>query len=152
MAATATIVSLAAGADDRLFGGRGQDHFLAATTTTVSLGGGGDDRLFGGDGGDRLRGRAGDDLLSGGKGADRFIFSFDFGRDRLTDFDANPAGGQDLIDLRAFEFSGADFSRRVRVEDLGDDTLITVRGEGQILLGSVSGERADTVDETDFLL
>ncbi len=57
-----------------------------------------------------------------------------------------------MIDLRAFEISAADFADRVRIEDLGDDTRITVDDAGEILLRGVSGEGADAIDETDFLL
>jgi len=61
-----------------------------------------DDRLNGGGGGDRLIGGSGDDVLIGGGGADVFVFDASSGSDRVSDFDADAAGGQDLLDVSAF--------------------------------------------------
>jgi hypothetical protein len=37
-------------------------------------------------------------------------------------FDANPAGGQDRLDISAFGIGSADFSMRVAIADVGADT------------------------------
>src|SRR5690606_5458534 len=57
--------------------------------------------LSGGSGNDRLTGGAGDDVLVGGVGNDIFVFGAGFGHDRILDFDANSAGGQDLMNVVA---------------------------------------------------
>ena len=69
-------------------------------------------------------------------------------------FDARPAGGQDRIDLRAFGISPGSFDDIVRIEDLGGDTRIRLRVDdgGSILCRGVSGNGANAIDETDFLL
>lgn len=137
---------------DLLRGGRGDDGLDGGAGWDVLKGGPGDDRLYGGDRADRLRGGAGDDRLAGGKGADRYLFAAEFGSDVIVRFDANPKGGQDRIDLRAMAISAADFEDRVRIEDLGDRMLVTVLGQGEVLLRNVSGEGADSLDQSDFLL
>ena len=80
------------------------------------------------------------------------MFAAGFGHDTIVGFDARPAGGQDLIDLRAFGIPPADFEDSVTIKDLGDDTRITVIDGGTILCRGVSGDGANTIDETDFLL
>ena len=158
------------GGDDRLFGGAGADRLVGGKGEDLLEGGGGRDLLIGGDGHDRLKGgpeadtllggagsdrlagNAGDDLLQGDEGADRFVFGQDFGRDTIADFDANPAGGQDVINLRLLGISAANFDDLVTIADLGRDTLVTVEDGGTILCRGVTGDGANAIDASDFLL
>ena len=76
--------------EDTITGGNGKD---------VLNGGGGNDILSGGRGADVLNGGAGNDTMDGGPGDDVFIFAAGFGKDGVLGFDANPSGGQDLLDI-----------------------------------------------------
>jgi hypothetical protein len=158
------------GGDDRLFGGAGADRLVGDNGNDLLEGGGGrdlliggaghdrlkggpeDDTLLGGAGSDRLAGNAGDDLLRGDEGADRFVFGKDFGRDTIADFDANPAGGQDVINLRQLGISAAEFDERVSIADLGRDTMVIVEDAGTILCLGVTGDGANAIDVADFVL
>jgi Ca2+-binding RTX toxin-like protein len=115
-------------------------------------GGNGSDRIGGSGGDDTLRGLEGDDRLTGGWGSDTFVFAPDSGNDVITDFDANPAGGQDRLDISAFGVTSATFTARVTIADLGADTLVTIDGgaEQSILLAGIVDPSAVTRD--DFLL
>jgi Ca2+-binding RTX toxin-like protein len=115
-------------------------------------GGNSSDRIGGSGGDDTLRGLEGDDRLTGGWGSDTFVFAPDFGNDVITDFDANPAGGQDRLDISAFGVTSATFAARVTIADLGADTLVTIDGgaEQSILLAGMVNPSSVTRD--DFLL
>ncbi|WP_088342699.1 MULTISPECIES: peroxidase family protein [Rhodomicrobium] len=126
----------------------------------VLSGGGGADTLNGGDGADTLNGDGGndvligglgDDVLNGGAGNDMFVFGPGFGADTIIGFDANPAGGQDLIDLTAFGIDAADFAARVTIADLGADMLVTIDHGASIHLQGVSGSGAQLITEADFI-
>jgi Ca2+-binding RTX toxin-like protein len=107
--------------------------------------------LTGGAGSDVLNGGAGNDVLTGGTGNDIFAFYSGAGTDRVLDFDANPAGGQDLIDVGLGFFYGnydqAIQSGQLLITDVGADTLITIGGNSIRLVG-VSD--ATTIDGSDF--
>jgi Ca2+-binding RTX toxin-like protein len=112
--------------------------------------------IVGGAGGDTLNGSAGNDTLTGGAGNDFFRFQAGFGNDAITDFDTNPAGGQDLIDLTSFNFTAADFSENGGTSVIvtgGVNAVITVLGGGPaggvITLSGVNGA---TINTTDFRL
>ena len=55
----------------------------------------------------------GNDLINGGPGPDTFVFKPGFGNDRITGFDANPSGGQDLIELSGFDITADTFADHV---------------------------------------
>ncbi len=88
----------------------------------------------------------------GGADADVFVFAAGFGSDRIDDFDADPLGGQDRIDLRRLGVTLASFEHDVDIRDLGADTRLTVDGCGAILLRGVTGDAASALDATDFIL
>jgi len=90
--------------EDTITGGNGKD---------VLNGAGGNDILSGGKGADVLNGGAGNDRMDGGEGNDIFIFSAGFGNDQIFGFDANPAGGQDKLDISAFGTTSATFAALV---------------------------------------
>jgi Ca2+-binding RTX toxin-like protein len=128
--------------NDRLDGTRGDD---------VINGKEGNDRLSGGRGDDTLKGGAGNDVMDGGKGDDAFVFTAGFGDDRIKDFDANPNGGQDLIDISDLGITSDNFAASVTITDLGRDTLVTI-GDDSILLEDVNGSSNNTITQADFLL
>jgi Ca2+-binding RTX toxin-like protein len=98
-----------------------------------------------------LRGSAGNDVMTGGAGSDTFMFKPAFGNDRLTDFDGNPAGGQDQLDIRAFGIATAnEFDMRVDIDDAGADTLVTIDGTQTIHLSGVGDHNTITVDDFRF--
>jgi hypothetical protein len=112
-------------------------------------GGSGDDTITGNAAANRIDGGAGDDTLLGGAGDDVFVFAPGFGADRIVDFDADPADGQDRIDISALGI--ASFASEVVVTDLGADTLVSI-GANSILLVGVSGVGANAITQSDFLL
>jgi serralysin len=128
--------------NDNLDGGAGSDRLD---------GGAGSDILVGGAGNDRLTGGSGDDAMDGGVGNDVFLFAPGFGNDTIAGFDSNPAGGQDLLDIRAFGFTT--LAGNVTIAATGAtlaDTLITILDASQTI--TLTGVASATVDATDFLL
>lgn len=109
------------------------------------------DSLNGDAGIDTLVGGAGNDTMNGGAGNDFFVFAPGFGNDVVNGFDANPAGGQDLLDISAYGFTAASFAANVTIADLGADTLVTI-GDDTILLNGVNGVGANIITIQDFLL
>jgi Peptidase M10 serralysin C terminal len=112
-------------------------------------GGSGDDTITGNTADNRIDGGGGNDTLVGGVGDDVFVFTPGFGADRIVDFDADPANGQDRIDISALDI--ASFAGEVVVTDLGADTLVSI-GMSSILLVGVSGVGANAISQSDFLL
>ena len=110
--------------------------------------------INGGNGGDRITGGGGNDALNGGNGNDTFVFAPGFGNDTINGFDANPTGGQDILDVSALGITEADFALRVLIEDLGTDTLVTVDNNPNqnILLVGVNGNGANVITMADFFL
>ena len=135
-----------------LDGAGGNDTINAGGGHDIVRGGSGNDTLNGDGGNDMLVGGAGNDVMDGGSGNDIFVFSAAFGNDRITGFDAAPAGGQDLLDVTAFGLTAADFGpgHRVVISDVGSDTLITIDGTATIRLAGIGN--ASTVTQADFLL
>ena len=116
----------------------------------VLIGGAGNDTLRGLDGNDRLTGGAGSDTLEGGNGNDVFVFTAGFGNDSILGFDANPVGGQDLLDLTGLGVTAATFATRVAIVDLGASLQVTITGGGSFVLQAV-GDPA-LITTADFLL
>lgn len=81
---------------------------------------------MGASGDDYLSGDLGNDSLSGGDGADQFFMFMGAGIDRVLDFDL---GEGDRVVLGA----GAEYT----VAQVGDDTVITLTGGGQMVLQGV---------------
>ncbi|WPC06763.1 peroxidase family protein [Pseudomonas benzenivorans] len=105
--------------------------------------------IRGGVGNDTLTGGAGNDTLVGGLGNDIFVFGPGFGNDIITDFDANPVGGQDLLNIAALGVTAATFAASVTIADVGADTLVSVGG-GTIRLVGIND--ATTITQADFIL
>lgn len=108
------------GAANSFKGGGGDDTLNGA---------GGDDSLVGGGGADKLTGGAGDDELTGGAGADVFVYASSLdGHDIITDFDGDPTGGQDVLDLDLlFDALGGATLRADRVEIIDNGGSFTAK-------------------------
>jgi Ca2+-binding RTX toxin-like protein len=117
----------------------------------VITGGAGNDNLSGAGGDDTLIGGLGNDALNGGAGNDLFVFGAGFGNDTITGFDANPTGGQDVLDISGLGITAATFAANVLIADLGVDTQVTIAGN-TILLSGVDGVGANTITQADFFL
>ena len=96
-----------------------------------------------------IQGGTGNDVLRGGGGDDTFVFTGNFGHDRIMDFDAVLAGGQDKIDIRSLDINSTTFAERVSITDAGADTLITIDTYSIRLIGVGN---ASNVDMNDFIL
>jgi Ca2+-binding RTX toxin-like protein len=133
---------------ENAIGGSGNDAITGDNTANVLSGGSGNDTISGLGGSDTLAGEAGNDMLTGGFGADTFEFKPGFGNDRIADFDANPFGGQDLMDISAFGIAASDFTAKVTWESALGGTLVTIDGglDQTILLLNVQAS-AVTVDD-----
>jgi len=117
--------------------------------------------LNGAAGNDRIIGGAGNDVLTGGANDDMFVFAFTTsdasgqtipigsGDDRVQDFDFNPAGGQDLLDISGLTITAGDFAASVVITDLGADTLVTIADESIRLVGV---NNPANITQADFLL
>jgi Ca2+-binding RTX toxin-like protein len=110
------------------------------------------DTLIGNEGDNRINGGRGNDLLNGGGGADRFAFAPGFGNDRIEDFNAEPAGGQDFLDLSAFGLTADDFRDRVTIADVGTDALVTVDGDPAQTIRLAGIGNVATITQRDFVL
>ena len=94
------------GVTDVLNGGNGNDTLIGNGGITSLNGGAGDDILIGG---------AGNDLMNGGANNDTFVFGAGFGADTISQFDANAATGQDMLDVRLLEINAGNFNARVAI-------------------------------------
>ena len=108
--------------------------------------------LNGGTGNDVLTGGGGNDTLNGGGGNDIFIFDVGFGNDTILTFDANPSGGQDLLDISLLGIDQGSFDARVLVDVVGSNTVVTIDGTDTITLTNVNGTGANVITVADFVL
>ncbi|BAN49789.1 peroxidase family protein [Metapseudomonas resinovorans] len=96
-----------------------------------------------------MQGGVGNDSLTGGLGNDVFRFAAGFGQDRILDFDANPAGGQDRMDIASLGITAANFATNVVITDVGADTRVAIGANSITLVGVTD---ATTVNQADFVL
>jgi phosphodiesterase/alkaline phosphatase D-like protein len=137
---------------DRIFGRDGNDRLDGQDGDDQISGGAGKDDLDGGKGSDVLDGGVGNDAMTGGSGSDTFLFVPGFGKDRIGDFDANPSGGQDFLDISGFGITNADFDTRVTIADVGADTLITIDANSDQTIRLVGIGNIANVTQDDFVL
>jgi Ca2+-binding RTX toxin-like protein len=149
---TSNTFTLANNVENLAFGGVGDFTGTGNGGANIITGGGGNDTLSGGGGADTLVGNGGNDTMNGGTGNDNFLFAPGGGNDTISGFDANPTGGQDLLDISAFGITAADFGARVTIVDLGADTQVTIDGTDTIALLGVNGSGANVITQQDFLL
>ena len=111
--------------DDVDVGLRDNLHVAEGVIIENAQGGFGNDVIIGNSSANRLDGGPGDDSLTGGAGADVFVFRFGFGDDVIQDFTV----GEDRLDFSGLPSGDAEL--------VGQDTLITVAGEGTVTLENV---------------
>jgi Ca2+-binding RTX toxin-like protein len=127
--------------NDSLDGDFGNDTVRGAGGSDLLDGGNGNDRLLGGAGDDRLYGGAGNDTITGGAGSDTIYHeSFLHGVDVILDFDGDPVGGQDTLDLDglfdSLTIATANRMGRLFLDDNGAtvDVYVDINGNGTNLL------------------
>ncbi|WP_235199936.1 peroxidase family protein [Pseudomonas monteilii] len=136
--------------NDILNGGAGSDTLFGDAGNDILSGGSGSDFLNGDVGDDTVNGGAGDDTMMATDGNDVFQFAAGFGNDLIINFDSNATGGQDLLDITAFNITAATFAASVTIADVGDDTLVSIGATDSIRLVGVAD--ATTVTAADFTL
>ena len=104
-----------------LNGSSGDDRIEGTQAGETLNGLDGDDVLLGYGGNDTLNGGEGDDILAGGEGADTYVFSGQFGSDRIY------ADGQDSMVFEDARIDDLIFGRE------GDNMLIIRNGTGDIM-------------------
>jgi hypothetical protein len=112
--------------DDVLDGRAGNDTLDGQEGDDQARGGRGNDLIYGGPGDDWLSGDRGNDTLWGGQGADIFHSFADAGIDRVMDFSVLEG---DRVELEP----GTVYV----VRQAGADTIIDMRGGGQVILVGV---------------
>ena len=125
--------------------GSGDDTYDGSQGTVNGsiLGGAGTDELIGGSGAERLVGGIGNDTLTGNGGADTFVFApTDLGADVITDFQ----DGTDLLDVSAFVAAGAIDVNSLNVQQVGNDTLITLAQDNTVLLENIQVAQISAAD------
>ena len=143
--------SLAANVENLTFNGTGDFAGNGNGLANIITGGSGNDTINAGGGNDTINAGAGNDILNGGAGNDIFVFNPGFGHDTINGFDANPANGQDLLDISGLGITAATFASEMAITDLGSDTLVQI-GDDSILLIGVTGTGANTIGYQDFIL
>ncbi|WP_095077084.1 polyurethanase [Pseudomonas sp. Irchel s3h17] len=107
-----------------------------ANTLTAHTGGDwlfgqdGDDHLIGGQGNDVLIGGGGNDLLAAGGGSNSFVFSGDFGHDRILGFQ-----GSDTLVFLGVAGVGQGDPLQGHATAVGADTLLTFGNDSVTLVG-----------------
>src|SRR5262245_35698857 len=148
--ATAVANKLVANVDNLTFVGTGNFNGTGNALANAITSGAGNDTLSGAGGDDTITGGAGNDSMNGGTGLDTFVFAPGFGADTIVGFDANAAGGQDLLALDpSLGITAATFNSLVIITDLGADTQVTI-GANTILLLGVNGVGPNTITIDDF--
>ncbi len=141
------------GGNDTLSTGGGNDIVNGGIGNDTIDGGTGNDTLSGGDGNDRITGGAGNDAMNVGPanaGNDVLVFDDTFGADTVANFDANPVGGSDILDITDIAgITTANFAANVSIQQVGANTLVTIVGDGTITL---TGVAAGTVTIADFIV
>jgi Ca2+-binding RTX toxin-like protein len=122
--------------EDTLIGGDGNDGLSGGLGKDMLDGGTGSDGLYGEDGDDLLIGGSGNDLLIGGAGFDVFLFSRNFGGDKIRDFAAGTGLGDQIALDRALATNvSAVLDHAVQA---GSDTVIRFDANNFIVLENVA--------------
>ena len=133
--------------------GNGQNNYLyghiASGPVALDGQGGADYLLDSAFSGDVLAGGIGDDTLDLRTGGNDFIkyAAAGTGNDTVIGFDADPAGGQDLIDVSGRGFSTGSIGSTIFIGAAGADTLVTIGADAIRILGVSSAN----VTAADFL-
>jgi Ca2+-binding RTX toxin-like protein len=125
------VVARAAAGNNKMIGTSHGDDLYGAAGNDILLGKGGADQMGGG---------PGTDIMTGGGGFDTFQFAKGYGKDTITDFDADGGpGAQDLIQ--------ATFTDVVSIDKSGENTIIDF-GNGDTL--TLLHVKPSQIDATDF--
>jgi Ca2+-binding RTX toxin-like protein len=135
-------------ANNQFDGGLGNDTLRGGGGTDILIGGEGNNNLDGESGNDRIVGGAVDDTINVGTGNDTIVFQPGFGNDVVNNFDANAAGGQDVLDVSGLGITLATFADHILITDLGADVLVTIDGTATVRLAGVADPT--TITQTDF--
>jgi Ca2+-binding RTX toxin-like protein len=145
---------------ENVIGTQGNDSISLNGNANVIDGQGGADIINAGGSNDVIIGGLGNDTMTGGTGNDIFQFAAGYGNDVITDFDANPGGGQDVLDITGYvPATGPDlfinsgtFASHVSIQVVAGNTVVTIDGSDSITLNGVTGVGANSVTIADFLL
>ena len=133
-------------------GAGGADNIVGSAVADVLLGGAGGDTIAGGAGDDTITGGAGNDTTNGNGGNDRLRFEANFGSDTVNGFDADPAGGQDRIDLAPLGIRAATFAANVTLTRNNNNTIVRIGANTITVVGVRPGNNRDQLTVADFLL
>ena len=134
--------------DDSLKGGTASAQLFGDDGNDTLQGGTGNEFLYGGSGNDKLMGNGGNDLLSGGTGNDTFVFSPNFGKDVITDFQ-NTGDTHDTIQFDHTLF--ADFGAvQAHAAQEGTSVVITFDADNSIELQNTTVQNL-TADDFRFV-
>jgi Ca2+-binding RTX toxin-like protein len=144
---------------ENVIGSQGNDSITLNGSANLVDGQGGNDIIDAGGSNDVIIGGSGNDTMTGGLGNDVFQFAAGFGNDVITGFDANPASGQDLLDISRYDPTGLDpfitsgnFASHVNIQVIAGNTVVTIDGTDSFTLNAVNGVGANSITVTDFLL
>jgi Ca2+-binding RTX toxin-like protein len=136
---------------ENVIGSQGNDSIALNGSANVIDAQGGNDIIDAGGANDTIIGGTGNDTMLGGAGNDTFVFAAGFGQDVINGFDANPTGGQDMLDVSSYAAIDAlTFNSHVSIQVVAGNTVITIDGTDSITLNGVSA--AGAVTAADFLL
>jgi len=147
----AAAVNLGAGTASGLASIANVENVIGGSGNDILTGDSGANKINGGAGADIITGGAGNDNLTGGLGNDTFVYAPGAGADTINDFDADPAGGQDLIDITGFGITALDFAARVAIIDVGAETVVRI-DDVFITLKGVTGDGDNVITNADFIL
>jgi Ca2+-binding RTX toxin-like protein len=162
---TTTAIGAEIGSDtlsniENVIGTQGNDSITLNGNANVIDGQGGADIIDAGGSNDVIIGGSGNDTMNGGAGNDIFQFAVGYGNDVINGFDANPGGGQDLLDITGYvPTTGPDlfinsgtFASHVSIQVVAGNTVVTIDGSDSITLNGITGVGANSVTIADFLL
>ncbi|WP_375739226.1 peroxidase family protein [Pseudomonas boanensis] len=136
-----SVFELGANLEGLFFGGAGNFD--------VGMGNALDNTIVGGAGHDAIFGMTGNDYMVGGAGNDIFVFGAGFGQDMIADFDVNPVGGQDRLNIENLGITAATFGANVGVAGVAGSTVVTIGADSITLVGIAD---ASTINQSDFIL
>ncbi len=117
-------------------GNNGADAINGLGGADTLNGGAGNDTIDGGTGSDLINGGTGNDSMTGGTGIDRFVFTANFGNDRVTDFHGGfNAGAHDTLDFAGLTNRFTNFADMMLHADsvtVGGDAVIHAKDAGGI--------------------
>jgi Ca2+-binding RTX toxin-like protein len=137
--------------------GNGLANTLYGNNNSVGMsldGGTGDDLIFGSDYDDTLIGGLNNDTLLGLDGNDFYSYTTagNMGADLIIGFDADAAGGQDIIALSGMGYTAASLGSNISIATSGADTLVSFTSgnlDGTSI--RIAGIAASNVTAADFL-